>query len=80
MILKCRAYLIYSCGQKRHKNISLSRTFKKPIFFRQKLQSRVRHPRKTQNICITFIRRQPHVFDVGPTLYKCYADVLCFLV
>ena len=31
------------------------------------------------NICITFIQRRPNVFDVGPTLYKCYANVLCLL-
>ena len=29
----------------------------------------------TQNICITFIQRQPNVFDVGPTLYKFYTNV-----
>ena len=34
---------------------------------------------KTQNIRITFIQRRPNVFDVGPTLYKCYANVLCLL-
>ena len=32
-----------------------------------------------QNICITFIQRRPNVFDVGPTLYKCYTDILCLL-
>ena len=32
---------------------------------------------KTQNICITFVQRRPNVFDVGPTLYKCYTNVLC---
>ena len=25
---------------------------------------------QAQNICITFIQRQPNVFDIGPTLYK----------
>ena len=30
-----------------------------------------------QNICITFIQRRPNVFDVGPTLFKCYTNVLC---
>ena len=34
---------------------------------------------QTQNICITFIQRRPNVFDVGPTLYKCYANVLYLL-
>ena len=33
-----------------------------------------------QNICITFRQRRPNVFDVGPTLYKCYTNVLCLLV
>ena len=34
---------------------------------------------QTQNICITFVQRRPNVSDVGPTLYKCYANVLCLL-
>ena len=34
---------------------------------------------QTQNICITFIQRRPNVFDVGPTLYKCYTNVVCLL-
>ena len=34
---------------------------------------------QTQDICITFIQRRPNVFDVGPTLYKCYTNVLCLL-
>ena len=32
------------------------------------------------NICITFIQCRTNVFAVGPTLYKCYTNVLCFLV
>ena len=31
-------------------------------------------------ICITFVQCRPNVFDVGPTLYKCYTNVLCLLV
>ena len=31
---------------------------------------------QTQNICITFTQRWPNVFDVGPTLYKCYTNVI----
>ena len=27
----------------------------------------------------TFVQRRPNVFDVGPTLYKCYTNVLCLL-
>ena len=34
---------------------------------------------QTQNICITFIQRRPNVFDVGPTLYTCYTNVLYLL-
>ena len=34
---------------------------------------------QTQNICMTFIQRRPNVFDVGPTLYKCYTNVLSLL-
>ena len=34
---------------------------------------------QTQNICILFIQDRPNVFDVGPTLYKCYTNVLCLL-
>ena len=34
---------------------------------------------QTQNNCITFIQRRPNVFDAGPTLYKCYTNVLCLL-
>ena len=33
-----------------------------------------------QNISITFIQRRPTVFDVGPTLLKCYTNVLCLLL
>ena len=34
---------------------------------------------QTQNISITFAQRRLNVFDVGPTLYKCYTNVLCLL-
>ena len=34
---------------------------------------------QTQNICITFIQCWTNVEDVGPALYKCYTNVLCFL-
>ena len=34
---------------------------------------------QTQSICITFVQRRPNVFDVGPTLYKYYKNILCFL-
>ena len=30
-----------------------------------------------QNICVTLIHCRPNVKDAGPTLYKCYANVLC---
>ena len=34
---------------------------------------------QTQNTCITFVQRRPNVFDVGPTLYKCYTSIMCLL-
>ena len=38
------------------------------------------HPsQSTQSICITFIQCWTNVEDVGPTLYKCYTNVLCLL-
>ena len=33
----------------------------------------------TQNISITFVYCWPNVEDLGPTLYKCYTQVLCLL-
>ena len=33
----------------------------------------IRYPVNT-NICITFIQCRPNVFDVEPTLYKCYTS------
>ena len=29
--------------------------------------------------CVTFTRHRSNVFDVGPTLYKCYRNVFCLL-
>ena len=34
---------------------------------------------QTQNICITFVQCWTNLKDVGPTLYKCYTNVLCLL-
>ena len=34
---------------------------------------------RTQKNCVTFIQLRPNVFDVGPTLCKCCANVLCLL-
>ena len=34
---------------------------------------------QAQIICITFVQRRSNVFNVGPTLYKCYTNVLCLL-
>ena len=31
---------------------------------------------QTQNMCTTFVQCWTNVFDVGPTLCKCYTDVL----
>ena len=38
----------------------------------------LRYPH-VQNISIKFVQRRPSVFDVGPTLYKCYRFFLCLL-
>ena len=35
------------------------------------------HTQQTQSMCIPFVQRRPNVFDVVPTLYKCYTNVLC---
>ena len=37
------------------------------------------YTQQTHNICITFVQRRTNVFDVGPTLFKCYTNVLCLL-
>ena len=37
-----------------------------------------RHTQQTKK-CITFVQRRLNVFDAGPTLYKCYTNVLCLL-
>ena len=34
---------------------------------------------QTENICITFIQCWTNVEDDRPTLYKCCANVLCYL-
>ena len=34
---------------------------------------------QTRNICIIFVQCWTNVEDVGPTLYKCYTNVLCLL-
>ena len=36
-------------------------------------------PQQTQNISIAFIQRRPNVFDIVPTLYEWYTNVLCLL-
>ena len=41
--------------------------------------SQITASRQTRIICITFVQCWTNVEDVGPTLYKCYADVLCLL-
>ena len=33
----------------------------------------------TKQIWKTFAQRRPNVHDVGPTVYKCYTNVLCLL-
>ena len=39
----------------------------------------VAYTKQTQNMCVTFVQCWTNVEDVGPTLYKCYANVLCLL-
>ena len=34
---------------------------------------------QTPNNCIAFIQRRPNVFAFGPTLYKCYTNIVCLL-
>ena len=36
-------------------------------------------PQQTRNIGIIFVQRQTNIFDVGPTLHKCYTNILCLL-
>ena len=35
-----------------------------------------RPTQQKQNICVTFVQRRLNEFDVGPTLYKWYRNVL----
>ena len=34
---------------------------------------------QAQNICITFVKCRPNAIATGPTLCKCYTNVLCLL-
>ena len=43
------------------------------------IRNRTVGTQQTQNICIICVQRWPNIFDVGPTLYKCYTNVLCVL-
>ena len=45
--------------------------------WKQGLREKLIPSQQTQNLYITFIQCRPNVFDVGPTLYKCYTIVLC---
>ena len=40
----------------------------------------ITNTQQTQNICIPFVQRWTNVEDVGPTLYKCYTNILCLPV
>ena len=40
---------------------------------------RVNQQTQSKSICITCVRHRPNVFDVGPTLYKFYTNVLFLL-
>ena len=47
-----------------------------PVFTNDRQWTR-RSSQEAQNNCITFVQRRTSVFDAGPTLYKCYTNVLC---
>ena len=49
------------------------------IRIRAERYSQFRSAQQIQNIFITFIQCWTNVEDVGPTLYKCYTNVLCLL-
>ena len=76
--------LLFSCGtwifvflfQNKYSN-NLCRSQRKWIFSR--LVFLICVTQQTQNICITFVQCWTSVEDVGPTLYKCYTNVLCKL-
>ena len=36
-------------------------------------------PQQTQTNRMSFVQRRSNVFDVSPTLYKCYTNVFCLL-
>ena len=57
----------YGCGASVHEDITIH-TIQQFI------------TEQTQTICITLVQRRPSVEDAGPTLYKCYKNVLCLLV
>ena len=43
------------------------------------INQKIAQSQQTQNIFRSFVQRRLHVFDAGPTLYKCYTKVLCWL-
>ena len=48
-----------------------------PLHFRSPINVwNLHRSQQTQNTRINFVQRQPNVFDVGPTLYKCYTNLL----
>ena len=49
------------------------------VYFRSTQLLPFAFAKQTKHMCITFIQRRPNVFDVGPTLYKCYTNGLCLL-
>ena len=63
--------MVYNCAVNKYVKFRINETYR-DIF-------RVYISQQIQNICIPFKQRRTNVFDVGPTLYKCYTDVLCWL-
>ena len=84
VLLQSHWILLFSCGnwifvflfQNKYSN-NLCRSQRKWIFSR--LVFLICVTQQTQNICMTFVQCWTSVEDVGPTLYKCYTNVLCLL-
>ena len=51
----------------------------KPALVQRFVFAGLRSTQLTQNISITFAQCWTNVEDVGPTLYKCYTNVVCLL-
>ena len=68
----CRAYPVYQDN-------CLPHTSLKSIIFVTRAASQRQHYGRRWISSYHHRRRRPKVFDVGPTLYKCYTNVFCLL-